>query len=175
MYSLGGGEKPRVHLDARVNYVTPGTMIDADRPWLRVPILTLQYDLPTLGPVSAVLGAMHIRKEEPDVYVWQEANPEPEVAVVFRSKNPDKAVLDDVAGKIGATLNEAVVQLGCEQVFTLAEVNLNKATVETLIREFDVYRILVVDIREVGLPFTEAPVRRFVTRNLHRREYKLEI
>jgi hypothetical protein len=112
MYSLGGGKKPRVHLDARVTYVTPGTLILPDYPGVQAPILTLQYDLRSLGPVSAILGAMGVRNEEPEVYVWDEQSREPEVAVFFTTKNPDKSVLDDIAGKIGEKLNETVVQRG---------------------------------------------------------------
>lgn len=174
MYSMGG-EACRVYLDARVQYVIPGTLIAEKRPEIKVPILTLQYDLSSLEAVSAILGAMRAKEEEPEIYIWDEHTLEPEVAVFFRTKKPGKAVLDNVAGKVGTMLNENIATWGCEQAFTVAEVNLEQADVRTLIREYEAYQIIVVDIREFGQLLEDPPLARFVTRNLTRRKPRFEL
>lgn len=175
MYSFGGGTC-RVFVEATVHFVTPGTIMLPDHPHIRAPLLSLQYDLEVLGPVSAILGSMHKREEEPDVYVWDEHLPEPEVAIVFRTENPDRAVLDDVAGKLGHVLNDTAVEMGCQTLWTMAEVNLSKSGVDTMTRLFEETKFICVEVCETGLPMRdEQSLRKFVTPNLYRRNPHREL
>ena len=169
MYSFEGAGTYCVYLEARVNYVIPGSMI-LEKPPITVPLLTLEYDLESLRAVSAILGAMHLKEEEPEVYIWDEHSPEPEVAIFFRTKKPGKTVLNDITGKTAEILDETVAKLGCAQIYTIAEVNLAHDDIDTFIREYEACRAVVVDVREVGQPIDDEPLNRFVTRDLFRRK-----
>jgi hypothetical protein len=177
MYSIGGAGKSRLYLDARVHYVTPGTMIiEGRRPPLRIPALTLQYDLETLIPISAIVSQMARRKREPEVYIWDEGASEPEVAVFLRAVDPEKDLLDKVSGSVGESLNEALIEHGCEQVFTVAEVNLVRDDVARLIRDYGSCGSCIVDVREVGSDIRDdQPLRRFLTKRLYRKRPEFTI
>ena len=175
--SIGGQGKSRLYLDVQVCYVTPGTIVfERLVPQLRIPILTLQYDLADLLPVSTILGEMGKRQEEPEVYIWDEDEAEPEVAIFFKTKEPGKTVLESISGNAGKTLSEMFVLRGCEQAFTVAEVNLSGRDMATLITDYKrCGQHLVVDIRESDTGFVDEPLHRFVRATLKRERPVFEL
>jgi len=133
----------------------------------------LQYELGTLGGVSAILGQMKCKHEEPVVYVWDEEKPEPEVAILFRTDSPEKEVLDRISGSTGALVNATVVEGGRVHAFTLAEVNLSSRYVRQLVADSAALDMkLVVDVHETGtqLDVRAEPIARFTGARLKREE-----
>lgn len=175
MYSFGGDSSASVYLDARVDFVTPGTMIFEKPLRIDVPLLTLQYPLDILDALSAIFGAMQTNEESPEVYIWDEHLQEPEVAVFFRTKKAGKKVLDDIAGKTREVIHEAVTQAASAQAFSVAEVNLRQHDIRTFIREYEACNAIVIDVRETGQPVDDEPVSRFLVQDLIRRKPRFDI
>ncbi len=167
IYSFGGPGETWIHLDARVNYVTPGAMEIPGQP-KQYPVLVLEYDLKKLGPLSLIFGQMEKRSEVPEVHIWDMHKAEPEVAVFFRTRNPEKALLDQIAGKTGEVLNAFFESRRCEQLFAVAEVNLGQDQASRVISLFEACgHFLTIEVREVGNE-DESHITRFVVQDLNR-------
>lgn len=121
---LAGGGGVRCYLGACATFVRVGMLKFKDEVHTH-PCIEVSYDLEALTPLSKLFHEMKKQMKNPEVYVWDEGKPEPEVAVIFRLQNPDLETVRIMGGKIGEMMQ-------CSEVVATGEANTDQAS----LREF---------------------------------------
>ena len=159
----------RCFIEARVDTVTPATYsMDTGGLVSNFPVLLLEYTLNDLLALAPMFGAMQAT-EEPEIFIWNESAPEPEIAIFFRKFNASQATLDEIAGRTGHTLTKIFTEAKSTEIFTIAEVNLNRAVVQEIIRQYTATGTFMVDVYEKGQRSSGQPLQRFVIQSLNRK------
>jgi hypothetical protein len=117
MVVVSGGVS-RCYLVACATFVRVGEMEFKGKEG-RYPCIEVAYDLETLAPLSKILGAMEKRTELPEVFVWDEEKPEPEILILFRTADTSPELLRAISGRAGELLE-------CSEVLTTGEANVDK-------------------------------------------------
>ncbi|MDO8624194.1 MAG: hypothetical protein Q7R54_02450 [bacterium] len=159
-------------------YVSVGLgVFNTERGEQKVPTIQIEYALPDFLPVSVILKTMRDKKILPEVYIWDEHLSEPEVAVLFRIKNPELSVLKSLAAKSASLMAEMVYENGCSEIITTGEANVWRTDgVEDFLREFERVPIAAVIVRESAdtSEYDELGTFQFVVASIGRYHPKLD-